>query len=230
MRVVASVSGNMEAILDAGAGEISTALRAAIETASTVLLDELRGQVRAAGLGAGLEKAWQREVYPRSRKRTFRPAALVYSKSTILHDAFDVGPTITPRGAGFLVIPTEAGRSLGLGTVTRSRKGGAVPGGLRRRYADLAAFADKLGAEVVSQSTDGGKPGRQRRSRSAERARIVLTPARRGGLVAVLYPRPGARPVAIARLVPMVKLRKLLDIAGAEARAETALTAALSGI
>ena len=114
--------------------------------------------------------------------------------------------------------------------MTRSRKGGAVPGGLRRRYADLAAFAEKIGAEIASQSTDGGKPGRQRRSRSSERARIVLIPARRGGLVAILYPRPGAHPVAIARLVPMVKLRKLLDIAGAEARAGTALTAALSGI
>ena len=227
MRVVASVSANMQAILDAGADEISTALRTAVERASLTLLEDLRGQVRAAGLGVGLEKAWQREVYPRSRRRTFRPAALVYSKSTVLHDAFDVGPTITPRRGRFLVIPTEAGRRLGLGTVASSRKGGAIPGGARRRYADLAPFADRLDAEIVSASR--GARGRRRGRREAG-PRIVLVPSRAGGLVALLYSRRDARPVAIARLLPMVALSKRLDIAGAEARAETALTAALSGI
>ena len=47
--------------------------------------------------------------------------------------------------------------------------------------------------------------------------------------MATLYLRRDAKPVAIARLVPTVKLRNLLDIAGAEARAETALSAALAG-
>ena len=103
MRLVATISDNLKPLLDDQAEAISTALRDAIETASTSLLDELRGQVRAAGLGTGLEKAWRREVYPRSRKRTFHPAALVYSKSTVLHDAFDLGPTITARRSRFLV-------------------------------------------------------------------------------------------------------------------------------
>ncbi len=228
MRLVATVSGNLQPLLDDQAEAISTALRTAIETASTSLLDELRSQVRAAGLGTGLEKAWRREVYPRSRKRTFHPAALVYSKSTVLHDAFDLGPTITARRSRFLVIPTEAGRRLGLGTVPSSRKGGAVPGGQRRRYADLEPFADRLDAEVVSASRRAG--GSQSRHNGAHRGpRIVLVPAKAGGLVALLYLRRDAKPVAIARLVPTVKLQKLLDIAGAEARAETALSAALAG-
>ena len=228
MRLVATISDNLQPLLDDQAEAISTALRAAIETASTSLLDELRGQVRAAGLGTGLEKAWRREVYPRSRKRTFHPAALVYSKSTVLHDAFDLGPTITARRSRFLVIPTEAGRRLGLGTVPSSRKGGAVPGGQRRRYADLEPFADRLDAEVVSASRRGGG-GRSRLSGAQRGPRIVLVPAKAGGLVALLYLRRDAKPVAIARLVPTVKLQKLLDIAGAEARAETALSAALAG-
>lgn len=229
MRLVATVSGNFEPLLDNQADEISTGLRAAIETASSGLLEELRGQVRAAGLGTGLEKAWRREVYPRGRKRTFHPAALVYSKSTVLHDAFDVGPTITAKRSRFLVIPTEAGRRLGLGTVPSSRKGGAVPGGQLRRYADLEPFADRLDAEVVSASRHGGS-GRHRRSGARSGPRIVLVPAKAGGLVAVLYLRRDARPVVVARLVPTVKLKKLLDIAGAEARAESALTAALAGV
>jgi len=228
MRLVATISDNLQPLLDDQAEAISTALRAAIETASTSLLDELRGQVRAAGLGTGLEKAWRREVYPRSRKRTFHPAALVYSKSTVLHDAFDLGPTITAKRSRFLVIPTEAGRRLGLGTVPSSRKGGAVPGGQRRRYADLEPFADRLDAEVVSASRRAGT-GRARRSSAHRGPRIVLVPAKAVGLVALLYLRRDAKPVAIARLVPTVKLQKLLDIAGAEARAETALSAALAG-
>jgi hypothetical protein len=228
MRLVATISDNLQPLLDDQAEAITTALRTAIETASASLLDELRGQVRAAGLGTGLEKAWRREVYPRSRKRTFHPAALVYSKSTVLHDAFDAGPAITARRSRFLVIPTEAGRRLGLGTVPSSRKGGAVPGGQRRRYADLEPFADRLDAEVVSASRRAGG-GRTRRSGARTGPRIVLVPARAGGLVALLYLRRDAKPVAIARLVPTVKLQKLLDIAGAEARAETALSAALAG-
>ena len=228
MRLVATISDNLQPLLDDQAEAISIALRTAIDTASASLLDELRGQVRAAGLGTGLEKAWRREVYPRSRKRTFHPAALVYSKSTVLHDAFDLGPTITARRSRFLVIPTEAGRRLGLGTVPSSRKGGAVPGGQRRRYADLEPFADRLDAEVVSASRRAGGE-RSRRSNSRTGPRIVLVPAKAGGLVALLYLRRDAKPVAIARLVPTVKLQKLLDIAGAEARAETALSAALAG-
>ena len=228
MRLVATISDNLQPLLDDQAEAISTALRIAIETASTSLLDELRGQVRAAGLGSGLEKAWRREVYPRSRKRTFHPAALVYSKSTVLHDAFDAGPTITAKRARFLVIPTEAGRRLGLGTVPSSRKGGAVPGSQRRRYADLEPFADRLDAEVVSASRRSGA-GRARHSGAHRGPRIVLVPAKAGGLVALLYLRRDAKPIAIARLVPTVKLQKLLDIAGAEAWAETALSAALAG-
>lgn len=228
MRVVAAVGGNMQAILDAQAGEISDALRAAIGSASADLLAELRGQVRAAGLGPGLEKAWQREVYPRSRKRTFRPAALVYSKSTVLHDAFDTGPTIRPARSGFLVIPTKAGEALGLGKVPSARKGGGVPGGRARRYADLEPFADRIGAEIASTRRGGGGGAGRRPRGSGTSSRIVLMPAKRTGLVAVLYRRSG-EPVVIARLVPQVKLRKLLDIAGAEARADAALASALAG-
>ena len=115
MRVTATIAGSIEAILAAGADEISGALRHGIETASSGLLVELRAQIRSAGLGPKLEKAWQREVYPRTRKRTFHPAALVYSKSTVLHDAFDRGPTIVGQASRFLVIPTEAGRRPSLG-------------------------------------------------------------------------------------------------------------------
>jgi hypothetical protein len=227
MRVIATIADTVEAILAAGADEISSALRHGIETASSGLLAELRAQVRSAGLGPKLEKAWQREVYPRSRKRTFHPAALVYSKSTVLHDAFDRGPTIVGQASRFLVIPTEAGRRLGLGEVPSARKGGRVPAGGKRRYADLEPFADRIGAEITSVSPHGHtRRARGPAGRPASR-RIVLVPATGGRLVALLHAR-GARPVPIATLVPMVKLRKRLDIDGAAQRAEIALTRTLS--
>jgi hypothetical protein len=231
MRVNATIAGSVEAILAAGADEISGALRHGIETASSGLLVELRAQIRSAGLGPRLEKAWQREVYPRGRKRTFHPAALVYSKSTVLHDAFDRGPTIVGQASRFLVIPTEAGRRLGLGEVPSARKGGRVPAGGKRRYADLEPFADRIGAEITS-AAPRGRTHRTHRTRGpagrqAPR-RIVLVPATGGRLVALLHARAGARPVPIATLVPMVKLRKRLDIDGAAQRAETALTRTLS--
>jgi hypothetical protein len=49
-------------LLDDQAEATSAALRAAIENASASLLGELRGQVRAADLGSGLEEAWRRGV------------------------------------------------------------------------------------------------------------------------------------------------------------------------
>lgn len=229
MRLVGQISGNMAAIVNGAADEISASLRSGIDVASAGLLDDLRGQVRAAGLGNGLEKAWRREVYPRARKTTFHPAALVYSKSTILHEAFDRGPQIAARRSRFLVIPTAAGQRLGLGEIPSSRKGGRVPGGKKRRYADLEPFADRIGAEISSASRGGGSV-RGRARRGASGARIVLVPSRGNHLVALLYARSGARPVVVATLVPTVKLARRLDIEGAEQRAETTLASFLSGV
>lgn len=230
MRFVGVVSGNMVALLDEEASALARDLRAAIEDASRRLQEDLRRQVRNAGLGTGLEKAWQREVYPRMRRSTFRPAALVYSKATVLHDAFDTGGVITPKRSDFLVIPTEAGQRMGLGKVPSARKGGRVPGGALRGYADLEPWADRMNAEVVSAGRRGSRPGRARRG-GDRGPRVVLVPSKgggAGGLVALFYRRPGADPVTVARLMPRVTLRKLLDIAGAEERAEAALAAALN--
>ena len=46
--------GRIEDIIDVQAAALSDHLRAAITTASTQLRDELRAQVRTAGLGPGL--------------------------------------------------------------------------------------------------------------------------------------------------------------------------------
>lgn len=222
MRIDVQVVGRIDDVIDVQAGALSDALRSAITTASTRLRDRLRAQVRAAGLGSGLERAWRSQVYPQRRVRTFRPAALVYSKAQLLHQVFEEGASVRAARSRFLVIPTQAGETLGLGQVRSSRKGGAIPGRATRRYADLGAFADRIGAEVTSVARAGSNGGDGSSHRRGAVARIVLHPGKGGSLVAVLY-RRGRAPVAIAILKPMVRIAKRLDINGAARQAESDL-------
>ena len=103
-----------------------------------------------------------------------------------------------------------------------------MPGGQRRRLADLDAAAAKLGVPIVS-----AVPGRKRaasRGNRGERDRgfILLAPARRSRstLVALYYARRHAQPVHLFTLVRSTRVPKLLDLAGAIAAAEQAFSAA----
>lgn len=224
MRLAARVVGRIDDGLDAQAADLSDRLRHAIAVSAQRLRDALREQVRAAGLGRGLEKAWREVVYPARRVRSFHPAALVFSNAPLLHEVFDTGATIVARRSPYLVIPTRAGERLGLGQVRSSRKGGVIPGWATRRYADLDAFADRIGAEVVSAArARTAVPARGRRHRGGG-PRIVLTAGRAGDLVAVLH-RRGIPPVVVAVLKPSVRIARRTDIAGAARRAEAMLAA-----
>ena len=222
MRLAARVVGRIDDGLDAQAADLSDRLRHAIAVSARQLRDDLRDQVRAAGLGRGLEKAWREVVYPQRRVRTFRPAGLVYSNAPLLHEVFDTGATVAARRSKYLVIPTRAGERLGLGEVRSSRKGGWIPGRATRRYADLGAFADRIGAEVVSASRARNAPPELGRRHRSGGSRIVLTGARGGDLMAVLH-RRGAQPVVVAVLKPSVRIARRTDIAGAARRAEASL-------
>jgi Flp pilus assembly protein TadB len=130
---------------------LASALRKAVDKSSTQLKEELRLQVRRAGLGERLEKAWQSTIYPKnSGKMTFGPAAVVYSKSTILHRAFNENRTISAGRAQYLVVALPAAIHLGLGYSTISRNGTKVPAGQRRKVSEIDAAAKKLRAVVVS--------------------------------------------------------------------------------
>jgi hypothetical protein len=225
--VAARLGPEFARILDEEVAAISTALRGAVEGSAGSLQDDLRAQVRAAGLGAGLANAWRREIYPRGRRHSLRPAALVYSKATALHDAFASGAVVLPRVGSFLLVPTAAAERLGVTTTTRARKGGTVPGGQRRHLADLDLAASKLGAPIVS-----AVPGRKRASSRGDRDEhdrgfILLTPARRSRstLVALYYARRDAQPVHLFTLVRSTRVPKLLDLTGAVAAAEQELGA-----
>jgi len=106
----------------------------------------LRDQVRVAGLGQGLEKAWRVEHWPKGEKASLHPASLVYSKATALHRAFGQGATITARGGPWLVIPLPEAIARGWDRALVDRKGGALTGAaVPRRFAQTQLAARALG-------------------------------------------------------------------------------------
>ena len=101
----------------------------AIGRAISGLQAALRREVRAAGLGGDLAKAWRGQKFPR-RGQSLNAAGMVWSKSRRIHDAFARGGTVRAQSAGWLVIPTDQGEALGLDqNSTRSARGAGQPRG-----------------------------------------------------------------------------------------------------
>jgi hypothetical protein len=226
--VVSNIGDNMARILDGEVTAMSNALRGAVDRSSLALQEELRAQVTGAGLGAKLANAWRREAYPRGGRRTLRPAALVYSKATALHEAFDQGAVVLPRGGSFLLLPSAEAERLGATTSDVSRKGGGIPGGAKRRVSSLEEASRKLGAPIVSAIPSRGAPKRGSGGGGAERRGFILlapTKRNRSNLVALYFASRDAQPVLLFTLVRQTRVPKRLNIAAAAAKAETAFAA-----
>ncbi len=153
----------------------------------------------------------------------------MYSKSTILHRAFDESRTIRAARVQYLVIALPAAIHLGLGYSTKSRKGGSVPAGQRRKLSEIDAAAKLLRAVVVS-ATQGKRGPRlakaKPRGRNApiEGRRIVIMKAKKGeGLTAVFYAPDSPKGLPLFALRRQVAGRKLLDIAGPAEAAKLAV-------
>lgn len=215
--IVGRITGDLKELVNAGFDEIADAARAAVRSASEALQTELRRQTRAAGLGTGLEKAWRLELYPKTGRRTLRPAGLVFSKATRLHDAFDSGETITARGSKWLAIPLPAAKELGLDKSPQrpdSRRASPLPA----KWSNVAAAEARFGGDLRFVPIGNGA-----------RALLVADGKARGDRFA----RGGAgRAVSIPLflLVRKVRGRKLLDIAAATRAAEAQLASNLSNI
>jgi hypothetical protein len=225
--VVSNIGDNMAAILDGEVTAMSRALRGAVDRSSMALQEDLRAQTTGAGLGTKLANAWRREGYPRGGRRTLRPAALVYSKATALHEAFDQAPVILPRRGSFLLIPSAEAERLGSTTSEISRKGGGIPGGAKRRVSSLEEAARKLGVPIVSAIPSRGAPKRGGGGDGERKGFILLAPTKRNrsNLVALFFARRDARPVLLFTLVRQARVPKKLNIAAAAAKAESAFAA-----
>lgn len=217
MMIVGRIKGDLQELLNAGLDEVSDGARAAVRSASEGLQADLRSQTRAAGLGVGLEKAWRLELYPKvSRRRTMRPAGLVYSKATRLHDAFDDGQIIAARGAKWLAIPLPAAKAAGLDKSPK-RRDSQRAGPLPAKWSNIDAAKAKFGELRFIPIGNGA------------RALLVADGKARGDTLA----RGGAgraTSIPLFLLVKRARGRKLLDIAAAAKRAEAQLATNLSNI
>lgn len=137
MRIKAAIDGSLTELIE---GELRVAARgitAAVKRSSSCLQNELRRQVRKAGLGKGLEKAFRKNIYPK-RGRSMGAAGLVFSKATRLHEAYSADRTISTRTGSWLVIPADAAIARGFDR-NHKKSRGPVP----RKHANIEA-AGKL--------------------------------------------------------------------------------------
>ncbi len=185
---------------------------------------DLRTQTRAAGLGRGLENAWQSEVYPPSAaNKTLRPSGQVFSKSVVLHRAFMLGATITSKRGRYLVIPTKEAEAMGFATSRIGRDGDPVPFGQLYRVARYRAAIDKLGSENIRDiPLPGGRrlivyqvPQGRGKGRVFRGPRLTRVGFRRG------------QDVPLFILVPQVRLARRLDLDAAKLRAASTFVRAL---
>lgn len=204
-----TVAGDYGARLDKGLAALSDATRRGVGAASTKLQADLRSQVQAAGLGIALANAWRFNLYPAAGTKTLHPAGLVFSKSAVLHDVFVQGATITAAGGRFLAIPTAEAKGLGFATTNTGRKGGTAPGGQLRHASQVAVAIAKLGDKNIR--VVDLKNGRKL---------MLYVPPGKGH-------RKGEGAVPLFILVPQVRLRSRIDLAGARGRAQANLTAEL---
>jgi hypothetical protein len=179
---------------------------------TTEFRDVLRHQVRAAGLGRGLENAFRGETYPRGRA-SLHPGGLVFSKATALHDAYMRGATITARGGRWLAIPTQFAIQRGWASAMQGRGGRNLSGAAQpRRFAQTAAATEALGALRFVSLGPGravlvwDNPEAKRRSRQKVHASFKLARGERGIVVFVL--------------VRTTRVKKALDYLGAERAAD----------
>lgn len=213
MRIAAGIE-NLEQTLQGSVGQIQRATTGAMREATVMLKDELRAQMRAAGLGGRLPNSWQGKTYP-DGGNSLDPAGFVWSKAPKIADFFSKDSVVRARFGSFLAIPSEN-----------------VPLGRGGRRMSVAEVEAKYGRRLVFiEPHDRGFRARTPSILRHGVAYLVLK-----GLVirksSQRYRNPTSREVARGRatqdvimftLVPQVVGRKKLDIEGAAQRAAAAV-------
>lgn len=207
MRIKAALSGDLARMMREETVGLATRASLAVGGTMERLQVELRRQVTSSGLGRRLANAWRAELYPKGRV-SLRAAGLVYTRAPTIVAAFEEGVTIRAANGVWLAIPTEAAPKTGIGDkrISPATWPEHQYGPLRfvyRRGAPSLLVVDGLRAST-------GKRGFRRASATALRT------------------GRGLATVVMFILVPRVRLRKRLDVAGAAAAAHERLYATLA--
>ena len=200
MKLNATIIGSLAAEMQAEQRHIERSVPNGIKAAGDGLKGSLRKQVTAAGLGARLSRTWRGRVY---NNQGHNAASFIWSKAPLIALAFDRGAVIKGKGGNWLAIPTPAAPKRGAGgkrltpaTFPEYRYG-------KLRLVRRSGRAALLVVDAVRVSAQTGRVGRQ---------------AKGGGRTKSGSYKQGISTVAMFVLVPQVKLRKRLDIAGAVRR------------
>lgn len=105
MRVTVEMAG-LQDVLEGTLARIERGTTDAMKEAAAGLKEDLREQVRDAGLGDRLAKTWQATVYPQGGA-SLSPAAFVKSKAPKVISFFEQGQAVTAVHGRFLAIPTD---------------------------------------------------------------------------------------------------------------------------
>ncbi len=197
MKLTATIVGSLKADMQAELRRIERAVPDGVKVAGDGLKGSLRKQVVAAGLGARLSRTWRGKTYV---NKGHDAASLVWSKAPQIALAFDKGVVIKGKGGNWLAIPTPAAPKRGVGgkRITPATFPTARHGPLRMvRRSGRAALLVVDGVRVSAQS---GRVGRR---------------AKGGGRTKSGSFKQGIATVAMFVLVPQVKLKKRLNVAGA---------------
>ena len=197
MKLTATIVGSLAAEMQAEMRHIAKSVPDGVKATGDGLKGSLRKQVVAAGLGARLSRSWRGKTYV---NKGHDAASFVWSKAAQIVRAFDEGVVIKGRGGNWLAIPTPAAPKRGVGgkRITPATFPTARHGPLRMvRRSGRAALLVVDGVRVSAQT---GRVGRQ---------------AKGGGRTKSGGYKQGIATVAMFVLVPRVKLKKRLNVAGA---------------
>ena len=207
MRITLSLGGNAAASLRREAESLIAAAAGGVADATASLVQTLRGQVLAAGLGPRLAGTWRSRVFPPTATKA---SGEVWTVAPLIIQGFDEGPTIVARnGSRWLAIPTA--------NVPPRSWGSKAPGGRPRRLMTPVEVEATFNRDLRMIQPPG--------SPVAYLIMDQLVAARSGRGFRQATPRRLAQgravqPVLMFVLVSQVTLAKRLDIAGAVAAVE----------
>ena len=205
MRLIAAVEGRLADVMAAEVAAAEKAVSTGVRDGAEGLKTELRRQVTSAGLGARLANTWRSKVFPPSG-RSISAAGFVWSKAPGIVGVYEDGAVIRSKRGLFLAIPLPAAGKYGDG----GRK--ITPGGFERRTGIRLRFVYRRNVPSLLVA-DNARLDR----RGLARANI----GRRKG--AAFTKLAGRSTVPVFLLVPQVRVRKRLDVAGAADRWQAAL-------
>ncbi len=103
-RIGLAVQGRLDQAMQQELHAAEKAVTVSIRRVASGLKNEMRRQVKRAGMGEGLARAWRSRSYPH-RGFSLDAKGVVWGAAKYLH-VFETGATIRAQGAKWLAIPT----------------------------------------------------------------------------------------------------------------------------